>query len=92
MGDAEKLRDYAKQQLKKLGLHGTGHNRINTSGCLGRCEEGPLLVIYPEGVWYSYKTYNDIDEIIEKHLQNGQIVSRLLLPSASFSSESTKTR
>lgn len=92
MGDAEKLRDYAKQKLKKLGLHGTGQHRINTSGCLGRCEEGPVLVIYPEGVWYSYKTYNDIDEIIEKHLINGQIVDRLLLPSASFSSESTKTR
>lgn len=92
MGDAEKLRDYAKQKLKKLGLNGAGQHRINTSGCLGRCEEGPLLVIYPEGVWYSYKTYNDIDEIIEKHLLNGEIVSRLQLPSASFSSESTKTR
>ncbi|HRE32497.1 MAG TPA: (2Fe-2S) ferredoxin domain-containing protein [Candidatus Berkiella sp.] len=86
---AEELREYAKKKLKKLGLHGAGRFRVCTSGCLGRCEEGPLLVIYPDGVWYSYKTYQDIDEIIEKHLLNGQIVSHLQLPGTSFSSEST---
>lgn len=91
-GDAEKLRDYAKQKLKKLGIHGTGLNRVNTSGCLGRCEDGPVLVIYPEGVWYSYKTYNDIDEIIENHLLKGEIVDRLRLTETSFTSESTKTQ
>lgn len=91
-GDAEKLRDYAKQKLKKLGLHGAGLHRVNTSGCLGRCELGPVLVIYPEGAWYSYKTYNDIDEIIEKHLLKGEIVDRLRLTEAPFTSESTKTQ
>lgn len=91
IADAEKLRDYAKQQLKKLGLHGEGQYRINSSGCLGRCEEGPVLVVYPEGVWYSYKTHQDIDEIIEKHVLKGEIVSHLRLPDTSFTGESTKT-
>lgn len=91
MADAEKLREYAKQQMKKRGLHGQGHYRINSSGCLGRCEEGPVMVVYPEGVWYSYKTYNDIDEIIENHLLKGEVVAHLRLPEPPFTSESTKT-
>ena len=77
---AEDIREYAKKALKRLGHHGAGLIRANSSGCLGRCEEGPVLVIYPEGVWYSYKTYNDIDEIIERHLLKGERVDRLLLP------------
>lgn len=79
-GDAEALREYAKKRLKKLGLHEAGHCRANTCSCLGRCDEGPVLVIYPEGIWYSYKTSQDIDEIIEQHIINGKPVTRLLLP------------
>lgn len=67
-GEAERLRQYAKHRLKALGLHGPGQVRVNACGCLDRCEEGPILVIYPEGVWYSYKTHTDIDEIIERHI------------------------
>jgi (2Fe-2S) ferredoxin len=78
---AEALRDYAKKKLKQLGLHASGKCRANTSSCLGRCDEGPVLVIYPEGVWYQYQNTADIDEIIEQHLQKGQIVTRLLLSS-----------
>ncbi len=81
-GNAEDLRDYAKQKLKKLGLHGPGQFRVNTAGCLDRCEEGPVLVIYPEGAWYRYSTDKDIDEIIEQHVLNGQKVTRLLLSSS----------
>lgn len=79
--NAHQLADYAKSQLKKRGLHNAGQCRVNTCSCLGRCDEGPLLVIYPEGTWYSYKTYTDIDEIIEQHIVNGQPVARLLLSS-----------
>jgi (2Fe-2S) ferredoxin len=89
-GDAQALRDYAKQQLKKRGLHGPGLCRVNTAGCLDRCEEGPVLVIYPEGVWYSYKTHTDIDEIIEEHIIKGQKVTRLLLSSEPPCKPSTK--
>lgn len=62
-----------------MGLIGEAQYRVNKSGCLGRCELGPVLVVYPDGVWYTYESTADIDEIIESHLLNGQIVSRLLV-------------
>lgn len=75
--DSENLRDYMKARVKELGLPKT---RINTAGCLDRCELGPCMVVYPEGVWYSCKTREDVDEVIAEHLQNGRIVTRLKLP------------
>ena len=54
--------------------------RVNQAGCLDRCAGGPVLVVYPEAVWYTYVDHADIDEIIESHLQNGQVVERLRLP------------
>ena len=75
--DAKNLRDYAKAQSKVLGLAGKDGVRINTAGCLDRCSEGPVMVVYPEGIWYSYMDQEDIDEIMVKHLQNGEIVERL---------------
>jgi len=74
------LREYAKQRVKELGLSGPGKVRVNTSGCLDRCELGPICVVYPEGVWYSYVDEEDIDEIIESHIVNGKPVRRLRLP------------
>ncbi len=62
-----------------MGMHGAQKNRVSSSGCLGRCALGPCLVIYPEGVWYRAETERDIDEIIENHLKQGQIVERLLI-------------
>ena len=53
--------------------------RINQSGCLNRCELGPTMVIYPEGVWYSYSCEADIDEILRCHVIGGGRVERLLL-------------
>ena len=72
--DALALRAYAKTRVKELGLKKV---RINSAGCLNRCGLGPILVIYPEGVWYQYHTKEDIDEIIDQHLINGQTVTRL---------------
>ncbi len=74
---SQELRDYAKQKIKALGLNGAGRVRINQSGCLDRCEEGPVMVVYPEEVWYCYLDEEDIDEIIERHLVNGEPVERL---------------
>jgi (2Fe-2S) ferredoxin len=74
---AQEMRDYAKQRVKQLGLAGKGKVRINQAGCLDRCEEGPVLVIYPEEVWYTYVDRQDIDEIIDQHLVNGRVVERL---------------
>jgi (2Fe-2S) ferredoxin len=77
--DAEALRDYMKQRVKALKIPKA---RVNNAGCLDRCELGPVLVIYPEGVWYSCKTKADIDSVINEHLIGGKIVERLRLPDA----------
>lgn len=74
---AQEVRDYAKQKIKSLKMSGPGKVRINQAGCLDRCDEGPVLVVYPEAVWYTYVDHEDIDEIISEHLQHGRIVERL---------------
>ena len=71
------MRDYAKQKIKAMDLNGAGQCRINTAGCMDRCEQGPVLVVYPQAVWYTYVDEQDIDEIITEHLQQGRIVKRL---------------
>ena len=73
---AVELRDYMKDKAKSMGLKNL---RINASGCLDRCELGPTVVIYPEGVWYTYSTKEDIDEVLQTHLVEGKRVDRLLL-------------
>ena len=75
-GSAE-LHAYAKKRIKELKLNGRGQFRMNQAGCLDRCDEGPVIVVYPEEVWYSYATQADIDEIIDNHLQGGRPVERL---------------
>ena len=77
--DAERLQAYAKDRVKQLGLAGSGKVRVNKAGCLDRCEQGPVVVVYPEGVWYTYVDEKDIDEIIDSHLANGKPVERLRL-------------
>ncbi len=74
---AEGLREYMKGRAKALGL---GKVRINQAGCLDRCELGPTVVIYPEGVWYTVRSEADVDEVLETHVKNGGRVERLLLP------------
>ena len=76
---ASELRDYAKQKVKELGLAGEGRVRINQAGCLDRCELGPVMVVYPEAVWYTYVDRSDVDEIVEEHLRHGRVVERLKL-------------
>ena len=63
--------------MKALGLAGEGKVRVNKAGCLDRCEEGPVIVVYPEAVWYTYVDRADIDEIIDRHVLRGEIVERL---------------
>lgn len=76
---AEAAFDHMKARVKKLNLNGKGKVRVNRAGCFDRCGEGPLLVIYPQAVWYTFVDNDDIDEIIESHLQNGKLVQRLLI-------------
>jgi (2Fe-2S) ferredoxin len=78
--DAQGAFDHCKAHVKAAGLAGPGGVRVNKAGCLDRCAGGPVAVVYPEAVWYSYVDTNDLDEIIEKHIRGGQVVQRLLLP------------
>lgn len=73
---AAALRDHMKKRTRAMGL---GDVRINQAGCLDRCELGPTVVVYPEGVWYTVRTPADVDEIIETHLRDGGRVARLML-------------
>lgn len=69
----------AKDKLIAADRHGPGKTRISTSGCLGRCAKGPIVVVYPEGTWYSYSTKSDVELIVDKHLIQGEIVEELAL-------------
>ncbi|MCU0837553.1 MAG: (2Fe-2S) ferredoxin domain-containing protein [Rhodospirillales bacterium] len=71
-----KLRDYMKARAKELGLSDV---RINAAGCLDRCELGPSVVIYPEGIWYQCRTRDDVDEILLRHLCRGERIERLMM-------------
>ena len=75
--DAQRMRDYAKRRSKELKLAGKGGVRTNTAGCMDRCSEGPVLVVYPQEVWYHYLDEEDIEEIIQEHLIHGRVVERL---------------
>ena len=77
---ARKAYDRCKAQVKSQGLAGSGQVRVNQAGCMNRCAAGPVAVVYPEAVWYTYVDEQDIDEIVESHLKHGTIVQRLLTP------------
>ena len=72
--------DRCKSRVKEAGLSGPGQVRVNKAGCLDHCAGGPVAVVYPEAVWYTFVDNDDIDEIVDSHLKHGRIVERLLLP------------
>jgi (2Fe-2S) ferredoxin len=71
--------DHCKASVSKAGLSGKGQVRVNKAGCLDRCAGAPVAVVYPEAVWYTFVDLSDIDEIVERHLKNGEVVERLRL-------------
>jgi (2Fe-2S) ferredoxin len=73
---AEVLREHLKRLAKARGLDDV---RINAAGCLDRCGHAPVLVIYPEGVWYTAQTLDDVIEILDAHLVRGERVERLMI-------------
>ncbi len=77
---AQEAFDRCKSQVKSAGIAGPGQVRVNKAGCLDRCAAGPVAVVYPEAIWYSYVDLQDIDEIVESHLKNGKVVERLVTP------------
>lgn len=73
---AEELVTYIKNKVKALGITNA---RVNKSGCLGRCKQGKVMVIYPQGLWYHYDTQDDIDRILEGYFINNALVEDLIL-------------
>jgi (2Fe-2S) ferredoxin len=80
-GSAE-VRDLLKTELQKRGLAGVV--RANNAGCLDACEHGVSMVVYPEGIWYGRVTTNDVSEIIDRTIVNGEVIQRLLIPDSRF--------
>ncbi|MGB0747986.1 MAG: (2Fe-2S) ferredoxin domain-containing protein [Magnetospiraceae bacterium] len=68
------LRDWAKQRRKELNI---AKVRVNAAGCLGMCEFGPTVVVYPEGIWYTPETTEDVEAIFQEHILGGKPVERL---------------
>ena len=66
--NASQFFEYMKNQLQQRNLFGPGLIRVSHSGCLGRCALGPMMVVYPDNIWYSYRTFENIDAIIAQHL------------------------
>lgn len=76
---SEKLRDHMKARARQMGLKKV---RVNLAGCLDRCELGPCMVVYPEGVWYKVATIADVDAVLERHVRDGGRVAELMLPAS----------
>lgn len=68
--------DMLRQGVVQRGLK--NEIRINKAGCFNQCGNGPMVVVYPEGVWYSHVQPSDCEEILESHLVGGKPVERLL--------------
>ncbi len=69
--NSKKIREYLKQKIKEVA---PGRNiRINMSGCLDRCELGPVQVAYPDGDWFALKTESDVDQFIKHYIQENSL-------------------
>ena len=65
------------EELEERGL--SGEVMVSNAGCFGLCEQGPVVVVYPDNVWYGKVSEDDVTEIVEEHLAEGRIVERLAL-------------
>jgi NADP-reducing hydrogenase subunit HndC len=72
-----KIKERFHEVLQEKGL--TNEINIIETGCMGPCDYGPVMVIYPEGIFYKKVTPADVDEIVSEHFIKGRPVSRLML-------------
>ena len=77
-GDTEKFVKTLRAGVQKANLQGAV--RVNKAGCFSQCGHGPMMVVYPENVWYAGVTVEDADEIFRRHLGNGETIERLAMP------------
>ena len=76
----DRLRDRFKKELKQRNLGPLV--RANQAGCLEQCELGPVVVIYPQGIWYGGVTPDDVPRIIDETIVGGRLLEDLLIPDA----------
>jgi len=74
-GPAEAIQKAFKERLRAAGLKES--LRVSKSGCLGQCGHGPMMVVYPDGVWYSHLRLDDVERIWTEHLLGGRPVEDL---------------
>ena len=75
-GGGSKIADALKAAAKAAGI--TDRVRVNKSGCLNQCDSGPMMVVYPEAIWYAGVSLEDVDEILERTLMKGEVIDRLV--------------
>jgi (2Fe-2S) ferredoxin len=75
-GDVEGFVKYLRGEVAKTGRQ--QQVRINKSGCFSQCGHGPMIVVYPENVWYAGVRESDLAEIIQSHILGGKPVERLV--------------
>jgi len=69
--------DCFREEIEERGLGDSVF--VSNTGCFGICEKGPVIVVYPENVWYGQVSPDDVEEIMEQHIEGGQPVARLLI-------------
>lgn len=74
----EELKSALKKEIEKRGLK--PQVRANEAGCLDQCELGPVIVIYPQAIWYGGVRIKDVPRIVEETIVNGRVIADLLIP------------
>jgi (2Fe-2S) ferredoxin len=74
-GDVEQYVKYLRAECAKAGLK--TEVRVNKAGCFSQCGWGPMMIVYPDDVWYAGVKESDLQEIFESHIRQGRPVDRL---------------
>lgn len=75
--DAVKLVQKFMEEVDEREL--TGEVMVTNTGCFAICNKGPIVVVYPEGTWYGGVTLEDVEEIMDEHIEGGKKIERLII-------------
>jgi NADH-quinone oxidoreductase subunit F/NADP-reducing hydrogenase subunit HndC len=74
--NSAKIKERFEEKVKEMDLH--KEVQVISTGCFGLCEEGPIVVVYPEGAFYNRMTVEKVDKIVDEHIYKGRIVKDYL--------------
>jgi len=63
------------EEVQERGLD--GNVMVTNTGCLQICDKGPIVIVYPDNVWYGKVSPDDVEEIMDSHIEGGEVVKRL---------------